>query len=109
MPARKRVRQANYRLNDLAKDDIVTQSESAPGRSTLPRLETALLWSLRLCTIGPANQHQLDHVAMIRRAYAGWGAPGVPEYLFDFMSCLRLGARRNIEIVCVCPDADHAG
>lgn len=68
--------------------------------SELPELENALLWCMRAWVIGHCNHRKVsDRMASI---FAKLGAAGAVSDLDGLMWALSQGARRTIEVNCVC-------
>lgn len=70
------------------------------NRSELPLLENALLWAIRAWVIG--HNRNIDTGGRIGRMFGNLRAPEAVLRLDAFMDALRLGARRQLAIGCVC-------
>lgn len=66
----------------------------------LPNLDHALLWTMRAWVLGQCRKK--DTGEQIRQVFQTLGAPEGDRQLDRFMRALSHGARRSVEINCVC-------
>jgi len=69
-------------------------------RSELPLLENALLWAMRAWVVGQNRNRNIT--GRITRMFGSLNAPEAAFQLDGFMRDLRLGAKRILNIDCVC-------
>ncbi len=75
-------------------------------RSNLTTLENALLWTMRAWVIGHCQRVDVAH--RIETVFDQLGAPEAAASLGGFMSALSQGAKRVLEVNCVCcPDVSE--
>ncbi len=70
---------------------------------SLPVLEARLLWTMRAWVIG--HCHGENVAGRIEKVFAYLGTPQAAEHLQGFMAVLGRGARRPLEVNCVCNPA----
>ncbi len=71
--------------------------------SELPELENALIWCMRAWVIGHCNHRKVSDG--IESVFAALGVASAVADLYGFMRVLSQGARRTVEVNCVCyPD-----
>lgn len=66
----------------------------------LPHAEATLLWTMRVWVIGHIRQQ--DTSDRIADAFRAIGAPGAQDGLESFMWALSRGARRPLDVLCLC-------
>ncbi len=66
----------------------------------LPRLENAVLWTMRAWVIGLCRRR--DTTLPIQGVFDQLGASTASAHLDQFMRALSRGARRSLEVNCVC-------
>ena len=76
------------------------------GPEELPLVENALLWAMRAWVIG--HNRNLEIAARISRMFESMKVPEAAVRLDDFMSRLRSGAKRRLDIDCVCQKGTSA-
>jgi len=69
-------------------------------RDTLPSLDHALLWTMRAWVLGMCRKQ--DMAERIHHVFHSLGAPEGGPQLDRFMRALSHGARRSLEVHCVC-------
>ncbi|MDR3519070.1 MAG: hypothetical protein P4M00_25000 [Azospirillaceae bacterium] len=73
---------------------------SSDHLAALPSLERLLLWTMRAWVLG--HCHGRDAETGIRNVFDRLGTPEAVASLDGFMTALSLGARRVLEVNCVC-------
>lgn len=73
---------------------------SAIRCDALPSLDNALLWTMRAWVLGVCRKR--DTVEQIHHVFQSLGAPEGGHQLDRFMRALSHGARRSLEVHCVC-------
>jgi hypothetical protein len=84
----------------MAKDKRMHFGTSVGRCDALPNLDRALLWAMRAWVLGQCRKRETGD--QIRQVFQTLGAPDGDRQLGRFMRALSHGARRSLEVNCVC-------
>ena len=84
----------------VTKDQRMQFGTSVGRCDALPNLDHALLWTMRAWVLGQCRKRETGD--QIRQVFQTLGAPEGDRQLDRFMRALSHGARRSLEVNCVC-------